>query len=214
MTADHQRYTVAALLQAIEEFLYKKNELYDAILYDNVLARARELASREAGSHDAQFEKAWYEISNLLIGNYAQAVSPKEVHEKQVMPRLRSLLGRDKLAGLGWNRAQRTRVPVERHPANRWTAEDFDDMAKRMRTLSDEGHSLADDWVDMAEQAADDLRAAELFCEIKNLNNVLGKLIAWIPGLGHVAQKELLEELNPANLSRESRLVLERAETE
>lgn len=39
----------------------------------------------------------------------------------------------------------------------RWEAEDFDDMEKRMRVLSDEGHSLADDWADMARQAAADL---------------------------------------------------------
>ena len=39
---------------------------------------AQPLASQMPDSHDAPFEKAWYEISNLLIGNYAQTVSPKK----------------------------------------------------------------------------------------------------------------------------------------
>jgi hypothetical protein len=43
------------------------------------------------------------------------------------------------------------------YEAQRWDAEDFTDLQKRMLRLSDEGHSLADDWADMARQAAADL---------------------------------------------------------
>lgn len=40
----------------------------------------------------------------------------------------------------------------------RWSPEDFDDMAKRLRALNDY-EPLADDWASMAEQASRDLRA-------------------------------------------------------
>jgi hypothetical protein len=38
-----------------------------------------------------------------------------------------------------------------------WSTDDFEDMAKRMRQLSDDGHCLADDWAEMATQAAANL---------------------------------------------------------
>lgn len=43
---------------------------------------------------DRPFRDAWYEIAYLL-GIGAQSTPPKDVHEKQVMPRLRVMLERE-----------------------------------------------------------------------------------------------------------------------
>jgi Lar family restriction alleviation protein len=52
--------------------------------------RAAELSAQDASPKDAPFQDAWYEIAYLL-GIGAQNASPKEVHDNQVMPRLRAL---------------------------------------------------------------------------------------------------------------------------
>jgi hypothetical protein len=67
--------------------------LFTASMYGTAAAADKAREEWLAAKGEPQdFQEAWYEVASLL-GISAQNASPKDVHEKQVMPRLRTLLG-------------------------------------------------------------------------------------------------------------------------
>jgi hypothetical protein len=77
-----------------EEAAPKPDEpLFTASMYGTAAEATKAREEWLAAKGEPQdFQEAWYEVASLL-GISAQNASPKDVHEKQVMPRLRTLLG-------------------------------------------------------------------------------------------------------------------------
>jgi len=78
---------------------------------------------------------------------------------------------------------------VTAHTPERWQAEDFDYLAKAMRSEQMEGHALADDLADMAEQAARDLRTnAELVAALRDAKDALRHVVTSKARIGEVTR--------------------------